>query len=159
MTTAVKPPSPFEGEVYETPVMGYDSKASHYLTMYGFLYLTTPAPRKFNDFEDKLFSEMPYMPVLVGNEDWNPYGRLFICRDDSKLLQCWPREQFFPEHFQLFKLTGDAVRNHTYYIDFTFNPPVATKDRPELWDPTKPKDKPSVWLKDTFHGQTAWTPA
>ena len=152
---------PLEGETFHTTMMGYDSQASWYITKASFCYATVVNSMAFHKMIDLLMEDLPYCRVQVGNDVCGPYGMVFRCPDDSRLLLVTPKEPRLPEEFTLVRMTGDIVEDGVYYLDFSYEPPLAFRGPPEPVDPSQPA-KRTMWLRDNWNlseRRQGWRPA
>lgn len=135
-------PYQFEGAVFETPAFTYDSMAAWYLVRWvqdATLGSKARVRAKLEQLEDELL-EQPSTSARVMNDIYADDGRVFTLPDGSRVLQVEPAHPETPDGvFCLYRFTGDLATGDDIYVDFAWNPPVASLQEPLSgnWEPAK----------------------
>lgn len=126
-------PYEFEGSPMETPMFTFDSKAAWFIMRHlqdGALGSLARVRARMMDLEDEL-EEHPAHQVMVLNEIYQDEGRVFMLPDDSRVLLVRSNHPENPEEvFCLYRYTGEVAAGAEVYVDFAWNPPVASRQEP-----------------------------
>ena len=124
----------FEGESFNAPNgFFYDSRAAWYITRWSHaVALHRPGTHQQEQFSllmDDLLNEIQPAnptPVILANPGFDRAASVFMLRDGSRLISARYETDPDQDASRLFRLTGDVQQGNACWLDWGYDPPVAS---------------------------------
>lgn len=124
----------FEGSPFRDPNgFVYDSRAARLLTRWAQAIATGTTGRRRLDRLERIadqLMEAPMTDVVLGNPEFEASSSAFTLEDGSRLVLTRSGLDLERDTYSLFRLTGQVTQGDTCWLDWGYDPPVASTRLP-----------------------------